>query len=181
MDFLSVGVIPTGFAPTWYQQLCVRRGVHALTCCTHIFLVYIHCAYISHILHAGDAHAWLKAQVVCSAHVLYFDAPSPFSCITRLCSCCSLTVTSRPLPTTTSLTLTSTTSCQTFQTYKRRSSALRPRMSCLAIWPSSFLPHGVQGSGLAYFEGALIWTIYENLANIVKNYDGIIGQLYLID
>ena len=26
-----------------------------------------------------------------------------------------------------------------------------------------------------------IWTIYENVANIVKNYHGIIGQLYLID
>ena len=26
-----------------------------------------------------------------------------------------------------------------------------------------------------------IRTIYENLANIVKNYHGIIGQLYLID
>ena len=36
----------------------------------------------------------------------------------------------------TSLTLTSTTSRRIFPTYKRRSSALRTRTSCLAIWPS---------------------------------------------
>ena len=61
----------------------------------HIFLVHLHCAYTSHILHACDT---CMAQVVCSAHVLSFDSLSPFSCFTRPCSCCSLTVTSRRLP-----------------------------------------------------------------------------------
>ena len=49
------------------------------------------------------------------------DSPSPFSCFTRLCFCLpcfSLTVTSRPLPTATSLTLTSTTSRIMFRTWK---------------------------------------------------------------
>ena len=39
-------------------------SVHTLTCCTHIFLVYIHCAYTSHILHACDTHAWLMLFAV---------------------------------------------------------------------------------------------------------------------
>ena len=75
----------------------------------------------------------------CACRHFSIISPSLFSCFTRPCSCLpcsSLTVTSRPLPTTTSLTLTSTTSCRTFPTEKRKSSALRTRTSCLAIWPS---------------------------------------------
>ena len=30
--------------------VCATGDVHTLTCCTHIFLVYVHCAYTSHIL-----------------------------------------------------------------------------------------------------------------------------------
>ena len=53
-----------------------------LSHCTHIFLVYIHCAYISHILLACYTHAWLKIAVRMSSSL--FVAPSPFSCFTRL-------------------------------------------------------------------------------------------------
>ena len=33
-----------------FPTVCTTEIVHALTCCTHIFLVYIHCAYTSRIL-----------------------------------------------------------------------------------------------------------------------------------
>ena len=117
---------------------CVSDGsVHTLTCCTYIFW----CTYTARtlrtflcVLHTCMAQGCLQ----CACH-FSLDSPSPFSCFTRPCFClprCSLTVTSRPLPTTTSLTLTSTTSHRIFPTWKRRSSALRTRTSCLAIWPS---------------------------------------------
>ena len=50
-----------------------------------------------------------------------FISPSPFSWFTY--PCCSLMVTSRPLPTTTSLTPTSTCYCRTFPSWKRRTCA----------------------------------------------------------
>ena len=33
-----------------HDACCRHSPVHTLTCCTHIFLVYIHCAHTSHIL-----------------------------------------------------------------------------------------------------------------------------------
>ena len=66
------------------------------------------------VLHTCMAQGCLQ----CACRYLSFISPSPFSWFTRLCSCCSLTVTSRPLPTTTSttsLTIPSTPSCRTFQ------------------------------------------------------------------
>ena len=47
--------------------VCATGCVHTLTCCTHIYLVYIQCAYTSHIVMRAT-HAWLKG--VCSAHVV---------------------------------------------------------------------------------------------------------------
>ena len=50
----------------------------------------------------------------CACRHLSVISPSPFSCFTSPCYCCSLTVTSRPFPTsTTSLTFLSTRSCRT--------------------------------------------------------------------
>ena len=63
--------------------------------------------------------------------VSLFTSPSPFS---RLCPCCSCTVTSRP----TSPTHPSARSCRNFPTPKRGSSALRTRTSSLATWPSPY-------------------------------------------
>ena len=76
-------------------------------------------AYTSHIL-MRVTHAWLKCREkgVCTCVFDLSISPSPFSCCTRLC--CSCTVTSRPVPTTTPLTPTSTSSCRTFPSYKRR-------------------------------------------------------------
>ena len=74
------------------SNYCVCDGVCTHTHLLHVhFLVYIHCAYTSHIL-----------MRVTHMHACHFslDSPSHFSCFTRpyLClPCCSLTVTSRPL------------------------------------------------------------------------------------
>ena len=46
------------------NSINVAGHVHTLTCCTHIFLLYIHCAHTSHILDACHIHAWLKGQGV---------------------------------------------------------------------------------------------------------------------
>ena len=123
------------------QQLSLR-----VWDCTHSHLLHAHfsvkhtlCAHFT-LLMRVNKHAWLKyVKGVGRMRTSFSISPSLFSCFTRPCSClfcCSLTVTSRPLPTTTSLTLTSTTSCRTFPTWKRRSSALRTRTSCVATWPN---------------------------------------------
>ena len=55
----------------------------------------------------------------CACRHLSVISPSRFSCFTRPCSCCSLTDTSRPFPTsTTSLTFLPTRSCTTSPTWK---------------------------------------------------------------
>ena len=96
--------------------------------CTHTHLSHAHVsahsaltAYFAH-LHACHIRAWLKGVEKVFAHVSsLFMSLSPFSWFTY--PCCSLTVTSRPLPTTTSLTPTSTSSCRTFPSWKRRTCA----------------------------------------------------------
>ena len=95
---LSTGIRPNPVLP--------HSGIeHTLTCCTHIFLVYIHCAYTSHILmRVTHMHGSRCLQCACR-HLSVIS-----------CFFCSLTATSRPLPTTTSLTLTFTTSCRTSPT-----------------------------------------------------------------
>ena len=98
-------------------------GVHTL----RVHFAHFHACTFTH-----------GSRLQCACRHLSFVSPSPFSCFTRPCSCCSCKVTSRPLPATTLPTVTSTTSCRTFPTWKRRSSALRTRTSCLATWPSSF-------------------------------------------
>ena len=61
-------------------------------------------------------------------------SPSPFSCFTRPCSYCSLTVISRPFPTSTfSLTFLSTRSCRISPTSLRRLSAFRSRTRRLTV------------------------------------------------
>ena len=112
------------------------RSVYTLTCCTHIFLLYIHCACTSRIL--MHIHAWLKIAVRMSSSLFHLT----FSLLMFHPSLLLLFLDGHfeTIPTTTSLTLTSTTSCRTFPTKKRRSSALRTRTSSLANWPSSFLP-----------------------------------------
>ena len=125
----------------------VRTHVVATTVCvtgvcTHspVARTVFSCTYTARALRAFSCTFTHGSRLQCACRHLSFISPSRFSCFTRRCSCCSLTVTSRPIPTTTSLTLTSTTSCRTFPTKKRRSSALRTRTSSLANWPSSFLP-----------------------------------------
>ena len=50
-EFLSSGVVLTGVRThVVATTVCATVSGHTLTCCTHIFLVYTHCAYISHIL-----------------------------------------------------------------------------------------------------------------------------------
>ena len=101
------------------QQLSLR-----VWDCTHSHLLHAHfccCTHTLCTLHTSHAcehtHAWFKrVKGVGRMRTSFSISPSLFSCFTRPCSClfcCSLTVTSRPLPTTTSLTLTSTTSCRT--------------------------------------------------------------------
>ena len=100
-----------------------RTHVVATTVCTTG--VYIHslvartffcctvCPRTSAHLHAC-AHTRMAQVSVkrCLLHVSFLCISlSPFSCLTHLC--CSRTVTSRPLPTTTSLTIPSTCSCRT--------------------------------------------------------------------
>ena len=121
------------------QCVCDGRCTHSHLLHAH-FLLCIHCTYSRTflcVLHTCTAQGCLQ----CACRHLSVISPSPFSCFTRACSCCSLTVTSRPLPTSTTLpTLTSTTSCPTFPTWRRRWSALRPRTSCLDTWPSPSPP-----------------------------------------
>ena len=117
-DFLAAGVVPTVVRTHVVPiTVCATGSVHTLTCCTYIFW----CTYTARtlrtflcVLHTGMAQGCLQ----CACHVS-LDSPSHFSCFTRLClclPCCSLTVTSRPLPTATLLTLTSTTSRIMFPT-----------------------------------------------------------------
>ena len=86
---------------------------NTLTCRTHIFLLHslsAHirtCSYGCTYTHAFKRH---EKQVFVAWVSLFSISPSPFSCFTRLC--CSCTVTSRPLLTTTSLTIPSTRSCR---------------------------------------------------------------------
>ena len=101
-------------------------------CCTVFVCAQPH--IFMRVTYTHGSSAWKGSLHMCRFLSI---SPSPFSWFTY--PCCSCTVTSKPIPTTTSLTPTSTWSCRTFPTWKRRSSALRPRMSCLATWPSSFL------------------------------------------
>ena len=71
------------------------------------------------VLHTCIAQGMAQGCLQCACRHLSVISLSPFSCFTRPCSCCSLTVTSRPLPTTsstTSLTILSTRSSRTSPT-----------------------------------------------------------------
>ena len=108
----------------------------------HTHLLHTHFSGVHTLrVHFAHFHACTfthGSRLQCACRHLSFVSPSPFSCFTRPCSCCSCKVTSRPLLATTLSTVTSTTSSRTFPTWKRRSSVLRTRTSCLATWPSSF-------------------------------------------
>ena len=86
------------------------------------------CAH-PHIFMRVHIHAWLKCLkrfIACVSHLSI--SPSPFSCLIH--PCCSLTVTSRPLPTTTSQTIPSTRSCRTVRVLKGAGHA--PLRTCIA-------------------------------------------------
>ena len=89
-------------------------SVHTLTCCTHIFLRTARSQRTSHIfMRVTYTHGSSVMKKVFVARVSFLSISlSPFSCLTH--PCCFRTVTSRPLPTTTSLTIPSTCSCRTF-------------------------------------------------------------------
>ena len=53
-----------------YWNLDPNISVFRLTCCTHTFLVYIHCAYTSHILMRVTHMHGSRLTGVCSAHVV---------------------------------------------------------------------------------------------------------------
>ena len=102
--------------------VCATGSVHTRTCCTHIFLHRTHTHFLS--VHNPHIHAWLKvmSKGVCCMRMLSLSiSPSRFSCLTILCPCCSLTVTSRPFP-----TLTSTTFWPDFARLKKRGSSALP-------------------------------------------------------
>ena len=104
--------------------VCTTGGVHTLTCRTHIFLLHSLSTHIrtsscvSHTRMAQGSSVCKKGVCVCVLDLSI--SLSPFSWFTRL-PCCSCTVTSRPIPNTTSLlTPTSTWSCRTFPSWKCR-------------------------------------------------------------
>ena len=116
------------------QIFGVRTHVVATTVCTTVectntHLLHAHfsaqsaCtitfAHFSCVPHTRTAQVSVKRFVACAC--LWSLSPSPFSCLTH--PCCSRTVTSRPLPTTTSLTIPSTRSCRTYLSWKRRTRA----------------------------------------------------------
>ena len=138
--FLTVGVAPTGVRThVVATTVCATGCVHTLTCCTHILLVHIwsartfaHSSCVWHTCTTSSVHKMLFA---CACRHLSLTHLLPSHVSPVLAPAVPWQPTSIPL-----LTLTSTTSCRTFQSWKRRSSALRTRTSCLATWPSSFLP-----------------------------------------
>ena len=129
---LVVGVVPTG----------VRTHVVATTVCAtgsvNTLRVALTFFWYSFFAWRRNIHAWLKC--LSHAHVVSLWSRLLPPHVSPVSVCCSLTVTSRPLPTATSPTHSSTPSCRTFPTWKRRSSALRTRMGSLTTWPSSLLP-----------------------------------------
>ena len=101
---------------TWSSDCSVYDGrstcMHAQFFCAH-----------PHIFMRVHIHAWLKCLkrfIACASHLSI--SPSPFSCLIH--PCCSLTVTSRPLPTTTSQTIPSTRSCRMYVSWTRRTCAI---------------------------------------------------------
>ena len=110
-------VVLTGVSHPRGTNYCVCDGERTHTHLLHAHFSGVHALRV-HFAHscACYTHAWFKG--VCSAHVVISlsHSRSPFSCVTRPCSCCSLKVTARPLPTTTSLTLTSMMSCRALPT-----------------------------------------------------------------
>ena len=131
--FLNGRVVPSRGSHPRSSNYCVCDGR-----CAHTHLLHAQFSG-AHFVHAHFSCVWTHMH---GSSCLQFACPLFWltiflSCFTRLCSCCSLTVTSRPLPATT--LLTPTTSCRTFPSWKHRSSALRQRTSCLATLPSSFL------------------------------------------
>ena len=93
---------------------CVRRKVCVHSPVARTFFCCTVCLRTSAHLHAC-AHTRM-AQVSVKKVFAYVSflliSPSLVSCLTHLC--CSRTVTSRPLPTTTSLMILSTRSCRTY-------------------------------------------------------------------
>ena len=77
-------------------NVCATGCVHTLTCCTHFFSGVPYTASTHRtslcVLHTCTAQGCLQ----CACRHLSVFSLSPFSCVTLLCSCCSLTVTSRP-------------------------------------------------------------------------------------
>ena len=97
-----------------------REGVH-----THIFLFTARSLRTRHIFMRVHRSRVCKSFI---AHVSHLSiSPSPFWSFTRL-PWCSLTVTSRSIQTTTSVTPTSTWSCRTF---RRKSAGHAPLRTCI--------------------------------------------------
>ena len=135
--FFNGRVVPTGVRThVVATTVCATGSVHTHSLVARTFFL-VHNFVHAHFSCMWTHHALLKLFAVRMSSLLTHIF---LSCFTRLCSCCSLTVTSRPLPATT--LLTPTTSCRTFPSWKHRSSALRQRTSCLATLPSSFLSTG---------------------------------------
>ena len=77
--FLMVEVVPTGVRThVVATTVCVTGCVHALTCCMHIFLVYIHCAHTSLLMPVAHMHGSRvpKRFIACVSHLSI--SPSPF-------------------------------------------------------------------------------------------------------
>ena len=112
-----LGLVPSG--RRWEQHpQCLgwrRRREQNLVLCLYIHSPVARTFYCAHphTFMRVHIHVWLKCLnrfIACVSHLSV--SPPPFSCLIH--PCCSLTVTSRPLPTTTSLTIPSTRSCRTY-------------------------------------------------------------------
>ena len=172
MSFVFVSIFSSGVVligvRTHVVATTVCDGVctHTLICCTHIFW----CMYTARtlrtflcVLHTCIAQGCLQ----CACRRLLVISLSPFSCVTRPCSCCSVTLTSRPFPTsTTSLTSLSTRSCRTSPTWKRRSNALRTRTRSLVTWP---IPHTPQVMSPPSSTTSLLWTMTRRSSTVVPS------------
>ena len=107
-----LSVLPALSAVKMLLGMALFSYIHSLVARTFFCTSRVH----SHIRTSSCVCTYTHGSSVCKkvfAYVSLFSiSPSPFSFLTN--PCCSRTVTSRPLPTTTSLTIQSTRSCRTY-------------------------------------------------------------------
>ena len=118
--FLDFSIIIDHFFETFFHLFFLLSVfffsslfLYTLICRTHILLRTGHSLRTSAHLHACHIPAWLKYVKRAFAHVSHLSISLSLSRVSPI-PCCSRTVTSRVLPTTTSLAIPSTRSCRTY-------------------------------------------------------------------